>query len=146
MSSNLVQAQHRSSYGSLSRASMISEYFRQERSENEPEASYVVLVLNRIFRLRERNTTIAAELQAGVVHFVSVAFIMAVNPALLATAGYNPGRVAVSTGIAIGLTCILSGFVTNLPFGISIVCVSIYFVLNFSCYSNCTNNSHCSVL
>lgn len=96
---------------------MISGYFSSERSQNELGMSYVEVVLGRIFRLRERGVTIKDELKAGVVHFVSIAFILAVNPVLLSEANYDKSSVAAATSICTGVACILSGLVTNLPFG-----------------------------
>lgn len=94
-----------------------SGYFSSNRNQAEEGQPYLSVVLGRIFRLRERRTTVADEVQAGFVHFVSVLFIMAVNPVLLAGAGYERNSVAVGTGLATGLACILSGLISNLPFG-----------------------------
>lgn len=113
------ERRHSSRYGSVSRARMISAYFSSERNEAELGQPYAAVVIGRVFRLRERNTTIADEVKAGCVHFVSVLFLMAVNPVLLAGAGYERNRVATGTGIATGIACILSGLITNLPFVIA---------------------------
>lgn len=115
---NLVNSTgHRSRYGSISHADMISTILSEERNPNERDKTYVEVVMERLFRLKERETTITDEVKAGCVHFVSIAFIMAVNPVLLAGAGYNRDSVAVATGLSTGAACILSGLISNLPFG-----------------------------
>lgn len=113
------ERRHSSRYGSVSRARMISSYFSHERNQSEIGQPYLSMVICRIFRLRERHTTISDEVKAGFVHFVSVLFIMSVNPALLAGAGYERNSVAAGTGVATGIACILSGLVCNLPFVIA---------------------------
>ena len=138
MGTNLVNERgHTSRYGSVSRVQMISGhrfqinlnietnvlihlgYFSNDRNQAEEGQPYLSVVLGRIFRLRERRTTVSDEVKAGCVHFVSVLFIMAVNPVLLAGAGYERNSVAAGTGLATGLACILSGLISNLPFGMA---------------------------
>jgi hypothetical protein len=102
---------------STGRLGVVSRYFTDKRNKYEEGKSYYEVVISRIFRIRERETTIQNEIKAGCVHFVSVAFLLAVNPVLLADAGYNKETVAAATGISTGVACILSGIVCNLPFG-----------------------------
>ena len=52
-----------------------------------------------IFRIDERGSSIATELRAGCVHFLSVSLILGVNPMQLETAGYEKKTVAAATGI-----------------------------------------------
>jgi hypothetical protein len=104
-------------YGAVSTRGVLARYFSSERDKYEIGKPYVSVVLGRIFKLRERETTVQEEVKAGLVHFVSVAFILAVNPTLLSSAGYAKASVSAGTCLATGLACILSGIVSNLPFG-----------------------------
>ena len=52
--------------------------------------SKVTLAIIKYFDLDERNTNIARELKAGILHFISVSFILSINPKLLAeNSSYN---------------------------------------------------------
>ena len=76
-------------------------------------------MLNRIFKLSENNTTVKTELTAGVTTFMTMAYILAVNPSILADAGMDPSAVLLATAIAsfIGTCCM--AFMANLPFVLS---------------------------
>jgi hypothetical protein len=117
MSASLINEVSHARKGQHSTKSRITQFFSQKRSKNEIGQTYPEVVIGRIFRLRERETTIKNEVKAGIVHFVSVAFLLAVNPVLLADAGYDKATVAAATGLSTGIACILSGIICNLPFG-----------------------------
>ena len=59
------------------------------RPNAEPGATGV---LERLFHLGERGTTVATELRAGLVTFLTMAYILLVNPQILAAAGMPPAR------------------------------------------------------
>ena len=56
-------------------------------------------MLERLFDLRGRGTTVRTEVLAGLTTFVTMAYIVAVNPAILGTAGMPVAAVAVATGM-----------------------------------------------
>ena len=93
--------------------------------------SKVTLAIIKYFDLDERNTNIARELKAGILHFISVSFILSINPKLLAeNSSYNALDVAAFTAISIGLSCIICGLVSNLPFVLApTTSTSLYFAL-----------------
>ncbi|WP_407647672.1 NCS2 family permease [Clostridium brassicae] len=72
--------------------------------------------LERTFKLKENNTTVRTEIIAGITTFLTMAYIIAVNPDFLATTGMDKGAILTSTCIAAGLTTILMGIYANLPF------------------------------
>lgn len=76
-------------------------------------------LLNRIFKLEENNTTVKTEIMAGCTIFLTMAYILAVNPSILADAGMDPTAVLLATCIAsfIGTACM--AFFANLPFALS---------------------------
>ena len=76
-------------------------------------------MLNKLFRLKENNTTVKNEIIAGITTFMTMAYILAVNPSILADAGMDPTAVLLATAIAsfIGSACM--ALMANLPFVLS---------------------------
>ena len=76
-------------------------------------------MLERLFKLKENNTTVKTELLAGLTTFMTMAYILAVNPSILADAGMDPTAVLLATCIAsfIGTACM--ALMANLPFALS---------------------------
>lgn len=76
-------------------------------------------MLERIFKLKQNNTTVKTELIAGVTTFMTMAYILAVNPSILGDAGMNPTAVLLATALAsfIGTACM--ALMANLPFALS---------------------------
>lgn len=76
-------------------------------------------MLDKLFKLKENNTTVKRELVAGLTTFMTMAYILAVNPNILAAAGMDPTAVLLATCIAsfIGTACM--AFMANLPFALS---------------------------
>jgi adenine/guanine/hypoxanthine permease len=75
--------------------------------------------LEGFFRLREHGTDVRTEVLAGVTTFVVMAYIIAVNPAILSAAGLDPRAVATSTCLVSGLLSIAMGLYTNRAFAIA---------------------------
>src|SRR3954467_3221107 len=75
--------------------------------------------LERRFRIRERGSTVRTELLGGVVTFLTMAYIVFVNPAILSSAGMPSGPVPVATALAAALFTALMGLATNLPFALA---------------------------
>ena len=76
-------------------------------------------MLERLFKLSANKTTVKTEIMAGITTFMTMAYILAVNPGILADAGMNPSAVLLATAIAsfIGTCCM--AFMANLPFALS---------------------------
>lgn len=72
-------------------------------------------MLNRIFKLKENNTNVKTEITAGITTFMTMAYILAVNPSILSEAGMDPTAVLLATCIAsfIGTACM--AFMANMP-------------------------------
>ena len=78
--------------------------------------------MEKLFKLKEKNTTIKTELMAGLTTFMTMAYILAINPAILGDpsgAGMNGNAVFVATALTSGLACMLMAFLANLPFVLS---------------------------
>ena len=67
------------------------------------------------FRLRERGSTARTELVAGATTFAAMAYILAVNPAILGMTGMDRGAVLTATALASALFTVVMGLVANLP-------------------------------
>ena len=76
-------------------------------------------MFEKVFRLTDNNTTVRTEVMAGITTFMTMAYILAVNPSILSAAGMDPTAVLLATALAsfIGTACM--AFLANLPFALS---------------------------
>ncbi len=75
--------------------------------------------LDRIFQLRERGTSVRTEVLAGATTFLTMAYIVLVNPSILGTTGMPVAGVAAATCLAAGVGCLLMGFLANYPIALA---------------------------
>src|SRR3954468_15451992 len=79
--------------------------------------------LEQIFHLRARGSTVGREVRGGFATFLTMAYILFVNPSILIKAtGASPnlfGPFLVSTALAAGICCILMGIVANFPLALA---------------------------
>jgi AGZA family xanthine/uracil permease-like MFS transporter len=76
-------------------------------------------MLNRIFKLKENNTNVKTEITAGITTFMTMAYILAVNPSILSEAGMDPTAVLLATCIASFIGTAFMAFMANMPFALS---------------------------
>lgn len=76
-------------------------------------------MLERLFKLRENNTTVRTEVFAGLTTFMTMAYIIFVNPSILVLAGMDFGAVLVATCLSAALATISMGFMSNYPFALA---------------------------
>ncbi|TAL78356.1 MAG: NCS2 family permease [Burkholderiaceae bacterium] len=76
-------------------------------------------MLEKLFKLTEHGTTARTELLAGVTTFLTMAYIIFVNPAILSTTGMNHDAVFVATCIAAAIGTLIMSFVANWPIGMA---------------------------
>ena len=76
-------------------------------------------MFEKLFKLKEKNTTVRTELIAGLTTFLAMAYILAVNPSVLSASGMDSGSVFLATAIASGISCILMGVLANYPVALS---------------------------
>lgn len=69
-----------------------------------------------VFLLQERETTVSLEVSSGIIQFVSCLYILPVLPGCIEDAGYDTEHIIVVISYLCFGGCILSGFLTNLPF------------------------------
>ena len=75
--------------------------------------------IERFFRLAEQGTTVRTELLAGLTTFLTMAYIVVVNPVILGEAGMPVAAVAAATCLAAGFGSILMGLVSNYPLALA---------------------------
>jgi AGZA family xanthine/uracil permease-like MFS transporter len=75
--------------------------------------------LDRRFRLRERGSSPRTEVLGGLTTFLTMSYIVFVNPAILSAAGLPFEPVAVATALAAALATAAMGLATNLPFALA---------------------------
>ena len=77
-------------------------------------------MLERIFRLKDNHTTVKTEVLAGLTTFMTMAYILAVNPSILGSVeGMSSQAVLITTAIASFTGCFLMAFLTNYPFALA---------------------------
>lgn len=75
--------------------------------------------LEKCFHLDEKHTTVKTEILAGITTFLSMAYILGVNPLILADAGMAPSAVFIATALSSTVACLLMGFLANFPVALS---------------------------
>ena len=81
----------------------------------EPPASR----LDRLFRLTERGSSVSQELVAGATTFAAMAYIIAVNPAIMSGAGMDRGDLVMATAMAAVFGSVMMGLTANLPLAVA---------------------------
>lgn len=76
-------------------------------------------MLEKLFKLKENNTTVKTEVLAGITTFMTMAYILAVNPSILAAAGMDQGAVFTATALAACLGTMLMAIFANYPFALA---------------------------
>ena len=76
-------------------------------------------MLNKLFKLKENNTNVKTEVVAGITTFMTMAYILAVNPSILSAAGMDPTAVLLATCLASFIATACMAFMANLPFALS---------------------------
>lgn len=72
-------------------------------------------ILEKIFKLSENNTTVKKEVIAGITTFMTMAYILVVNPSILSEAGMDKGAVFTATALASCIGSIAMGLLANYP-------------------------------
>src|ERR1700722_2029934 len=84
--------------------------------------------LERLFGLQGHGTTVRTEVVAGLTTFLTMAYIVVVNPVILGAAGVPVAAVAVATCLASGFGSILMGLLSNYPLALAPgMCLNAYF-------------------
>ncbi len=76
-------------------------------------------MFEKLFKLKQNNTTIKTEITAGITTFITMAYILAVNPNILSAAGMDSTAVLLATCLASFFGTLIMAFAANLPFALS---------------------------
>ena len=76
-------------------------------------------MLERLFQLKAHNTTVRTELLAGLTTFLTMAYILFVNPNMLAETGMDKGAVFVATCLAAAIGSAIMGLLANYPIALA---------------------------
>jgi len=76
-------------------------------------------MLQRFFDLDRHRTTVARELQAGLTTFAAMAYILAVNPGILANTGMDKGALVTVTAVTAAVSTAIMAFMTNYPLALA---------------------------
>lgn len=76
-------------------------------------------MFEKIFRLKENQTTVWTEIVAGITTFMTMAYIIFVQPQVMGSAGMDVGSVMMATCIASAIACIVMGLLANYPIGLA---------------------------
>ena len=75
--------------------------------------------LDNVFLLNERKSTAGQELMSGITTFLTMSYVLLVNPQILAQAGIPAENIVVSTALSAFLSSFISGITSNLPIGLA---------------------------
>jgi len=76
-------------------------------------------MLEKLFKLKENKTDVRTEVVAGITTFMTMAYILAVNPSVLSAAGMDHGAVFTATAIAACIGTLLMALFANYPFALA---------------------------
>ena len=76
-------------------------------------------MFEKVSKLSENKTTVKTEVVAGLTTFMTMAYILAVNPSILSAAGMDSTAVLVATALASFIGTVAMGLMANLPFALS---------------------------
>ena len=76
-------------------------------------------MLENIFKLKENGTSVRTEILAGLATFLTMAYILIVNPSILADAGFPYEGVFIATILAAVVACLIMGLYANWPIGLA---------------------------
>ncbi len=75
--------------------------------------------MEKLFKLQEHKTTVKIEVLAGLTTFLTMAYILIVNPLILSEAGMDFGALFTATALASAIATLVMAFTTNLPFALA---------------------------
>ena len=75
--------------------------------------------MEKLFKLKEHGTDVKTEVIAGVTTFMTMAYILAVNPNMLSATGMDAGAVFTATALSSAIASFIMAFAANLPFVLS---------------------------
>ena len=75
--------------------------------------------MEKFFKLKENGTTVRTEMVAGLTTFMTMAYILAVNPSILSASGMDPNAILSATALASFIGCFCMALFANYPFALA---------------------------
>jgi len=72
-----------------------------------------------LFKFKENGTNTRTEVMAGLTTFMTMVYILAVNPSILSASGMDSGAVFTATAVASAIACFAMALLSNKPFALS---------------------------
>ena len=76
-------------------------------------------MLEKMFKLHENNTTVKTAVIGGITTFMTMAYILAVNPSILSASGMNPNAIVMATALAAFIGTLCMALMANYPFALA---------------------------
>lgn len=76
-------------------------------------------MLEKVFKLKANNTTVRTEVIAGITTFMTMAYILAVNPSILSASGMDKNAILMATALSAFIGTIAMAFLANYPFALA---------------------------
>lgn len=76
-------------------------------------------MLEKLFHLQEKGTTVRTEIIAGTTTFLSMAYILGLNPIILSSTGMHPESVFLATALSAAIASLIMGLLANYPVGLA---------------------------
>jgi hypothetical protein len=80
---------------------------------------FMIEFLEKTFKLKEHQTSVKTEIIAGLTTFMTMAYILAVNPGILGSTGMDAGAVFTATALGAVLGCVVMAVLSNYPFALA---------------------------
>ncbi|WP_228749181.1 NCS2 family permease [Bradyrhizobium sp. BR 10261] len=97
----------------------MDEMTKPQAASAEPAPGAATGLLDRAFRLTERGTGVGREMMAGATTFAAMAYIIAVNPAIMSNAGMDRADLVSATALAAIFGSVMMGLWANLPLAVA---------------------------
>ena len=75
--------------------------------------------MEKFFKLKQNGTTVRTEVVAGITTFMTMAYILAVNPSILSASGMDPNAILIATALASFIGCMAMALLANYPFALA---------------------------
>ena len=75
--------------------------------------------MEKLFKLKKNGTTVRTELVAGLTTFMTMAYILAVNPSILSASGMDPNAILTATALSAFIGCTVMALLANYPFALA---------------------------
>ena len=76
-------------------------------------------MLKKLFKLKENGTNVRTELVAGLTTFMTMVYILALNPSILSASGMDAGAILTATAVSSAVACFAMAIFSNMPFALS---------------------------